>query len=85
MKGMEGLISVVDLAMLRNIAEAKCSTEQGIREQIKLLETGKKRPTDVGFEVVRPTKSVVLVRVTDPELEKFRLGLKAWAEKNKPK
>jgi len=82
---MNTLLTVSELSSLRWLLEMKCSTEQGIRGQIKELENGVKQPNDVGFKVERPTKSIVLLRLVDENLEQFRAKLVDWVEKNKPK
>lgn len=82
---MGNLLTVSELSSLRWLSEHKCATEQGIRVQVKELESGKKQPADVGFELVRPTKSIVLLRLVDADMERFRLELKEFARKKAPK
>ena len=85
MGNMDNLIGVTELAAFRAITGQKCATEQGIRSQIRALEAGEKTEKEVGFKIVRVTKTVVLLRLIDPELEKSRKEIVDFAEKNSKK
>ncbi len=80
----DNLLTVSELSSLRWLLKDKCNTEQGIRSQLKAVESGDKTPSEVGFEVVRPVASVTLVRLVDPKTEDFRQRLAAWVEANRP-
>lgn len=81
----DNLMTVSELSGLRNLIKDNCCTEQGIRYQIRMVESGQKKSEDVGFEVVRQTRTTVLVRLIDKRLEDFRQKLNAFVEAHTPK
>lgn len=85
MSNFDNLMTVSELSGFRNLTKHSCSTEQGIRSQIRQVESGQRKPEDVGFEVVRPARSVTLVKLIDMDLEEFRQKLMAFIDANAPK
>ncbi len=82
---ISNLLTVSELSGLRWLAKQKCATEQGIRVQVRQLEGREKTPEEVGFELIRPTRSTVFLRLVDPKMEAFRLKINEFADKNAPK
>lgn len=77
----DGLIEVKELAALRTSFGAKVATEQGIRTQIRQLESKVKTSEQIGFEVVR-IASAVLIRIIDKELLDFQKKFNEWRLEN---
>ena len=77
------LMSTTQMGAFRTIFGLKCSTEQGIRSQIREVEAGEKKPADVGFEVIRHGNTVFL-KQTEPELKDLWAKMNGWVAENKP-
>jgi len=81
----DGLISVSDLAMIKNLMGDSVKTEQGVRTQIRQYENGLKTAQQIGFEPVRVSKGVVLVKITDYKIISFKKKIDDFLKKNSPK
>jgi len=84
-KDFDGIISIYELAALRHFAGDKCSTTQGISVQMKQGRDGAKTWKELGFEPVAGPGKTTFIRILNPDLEKFRLKLTAFASENAPK
>ena len=80
----DGLISITSLAAIRHLAGLPCATEQGIRAQIRQLAAGEKTSQDVGFEIVKSPTNAIFLKLTNPEMETFRLKINKYARANAP-